>query len=374
MAHSNDRENILPTQSSLMLFEAVEEVDVIHWINDSDKLGHLSCSNSNNDPELNSASETPELYNGCTLLVLTSCGSWWSPGFNLESCEEGLARFGIQIPPDEYKLPIRASLMSPEVRRYMYFSSGGFMMLFAPVFYLSSWCCLFSTLHLYLSHYLKNFFWAFCFLVSAATVLLTTGLLLVLRGHNRKINLNTDVRLIWANENLTKHNILIGTLDTTKYCASVLHLCFIYFNLWECERRLASLLEARRHSETELQSFLRQRLGHLCVVVETSQVSPPNGEAAMSEEAPLLPGNGNGALDDGNQHHDVKTLMSLVPDGTPEEMAYQLLLTYSGLYVKLFVTNQLPWTKASIHTEQPHSPCLCQYIETSVLNLSSCKS
>ncbi|XP_069775650.1 transmembrane protein 268 isoform X2 [Narcine bancroftii] len=320
MAHSNDRENILPTQSSLMLFEAVEEVDVIHWINDSDKLGHLSCSNSNNDPELNSASETPELYNGCTLLVLTSCGSWWSPGFNLESCEEGLARFGIQIPPDEYKLPIRASLMSPEVRRYMYFSSGGFMMLFAP------------------------------------------------------INLNTDVRLIWANENLTKHNILIGTLDTTKYCASVLHLCFIYFNLWECERRLASLLEARRHSETELQSFLRQRLGHLCVVVETSQVSPPNGEAAMSEEAPLLPGNGNGALDDGNQHHDVKTLMSLVPDGTPEEMAYQLLLTYSGLYVKLFVTNQLPWTKASIHTEQPHSPCLCQYIETSVLNLSSCKS
>eukprot|EP00061_Rhincodon_typus_P014503 g41559.t1 len=37
-----------------------------------------------------------------------------------------------KVPPEDYELPIRASLMSTEVRRYMYFSSTGFMMLLAP--------------------------------------------------------------------------------------------------------------------------------------------------------------------------------------------------------------------------------------------------
>ncbi|XP_051899835.1 transmembrane protein 268 [Pristis pectinata] len=376
MARDNGRESISPARTSLTSFEAVEEADIIHWINDPNGLGRLSRSSSANGPELYSASEKPELYNGRTLLVLTSSGPWWSRGFDLESCEEDLARFGIQIPPEDYKLPIQASLMSSEVRRYMYFSSSGFLMLLAPVFYLATWCCLFSTFHLYLSQYLKSFFWAFCLLISTVAVLLTTALLLILRWHNKKINVNTDVRLMWANENLAKHNILVGALDVTRYCTSVLHLCFIYFNIRECERRLASLLEARHHSGPGLQSFLHQKLGHLCIVIETSQVSPLNDMDAGSEEAPLLPGNGDGTLSNGSQQpqHVFNTLTCLVPKGTSEEIAYQLLVTYSGFYVKLLVMNQLPRTRASIHTEDAHIPCLCQYIETSILNLPSCES
>ncbi|XP_072115440.1 transmembrane protein 268 [Mobula birostris] len=372
MAHNDDGDRISPVPTSLTSFEAVEEADIIHWINEPNGLGHLSRSSSTNDPELCSVSETPELYNGRTLSVLTSSANWWSRGFDLDSCEDNLARFGIQIPPEDYKLPIEASLMTSEVRRYMYFSSSGFLMLFTPVFYIATWCCLFSTFHVYVSQYLKSFFWAFCLLVSAVAVLLTTALLLILRSHYSRINVNTDVRLMWANESLAKHNILVGALDVTRYCTSVLHLCFIYFNLGECKARLAALLEARRLSGPGLQSLLRQKLGHLYIVVETSQVSPLIEVDAGSEEAPLLPGNGDGALINGNQQpqHVFNTLTCLVPEGTSEEIAYQLLLTFSGLYVKLHVMKQLPRTRASIHTDVAHVPCLCQYVETSVLNLS----
>ncbi|XP_067865510.1 transmembrane protein 268-like isoform X1 [Heterodontus francisci] len=376
MAHDDSGYNILPARASLTSFEAVEEADVIHWINDPNGPGLLSRSNSTNDSELyNSPSERPELYNGRILLVLTSGGLWCSQGFDLQSCEESLARFGVQVPPEDYELPIRASLMNTEVRRYMYFSSTSFMMLLAPVFYLAAWCCLFSTFHLYLGQYLKSFFWAFCLLISAVAVLLTTVLLLILHRHNQKINVNTDMRLIWANENLMKCNILVGTLDTTKYCTSVLHLCFMYFDIKECERRLTSLLEERHQTRSGLQSFLNQKLGHLCIVIETNQVNPLINIEAETEEAPLLPGNDEDTHSNGSHQsqHVFNTLTCLVPKGTAQEVAYQLLVMYSGLYVKLLATEQLPHIQSSIHAKDEHVPCLCQYVETSILNLSSCE-
>ncbi|XP_043534186.1 transmembrane protein 268 isoform X1 [Chiloscyllium plagiosum] len=375
MAHDDSGYKISAEQASLMSFEAIEEADVVHWINDPNGPGILSRSNSTNESELySSPSERTELYNGRILLVLTSSGFWWSQGFDLESCEENLARFGVQVPPEDYELPIRASLMSTEVRRYMYFSSTGFMMLLAPVFYLAVWCCLFSTFHLYLDQYVKSFFWAFCLLISTISVLLTTILLLLLHRHNQKINVNTDMRLIWANENLVKHNILVGVLDVTKHCTSMLHLCFVYFDVKECERRLASLLEERHQTGSGFQSLLNQKLGHLCIVIETNQSSPLTNIKAESEETPLL-GNDEDSRRNSNQQtqHVFNTLTCLVPKGTAKEVAYQLLVTYSGLYVKLLASQQLPFTKSSIHTKDAQVPCLCQYIATSILNLSNCE-
>ncbi|XP_078073402.1 transmembrane protein 268 [Mustelus asterias] len=374
MAGDDSGDKVSPARASLTSFEAVEEADVIHWINDPNGPGLLSRNNSRNDSELySSPSERPELYNGRILLDLTSSGFWWSRGFDLESCEESLARFGVQVPPADYELPIRASLMSTEVRRYMYFSSTGFMMILAPVFYLAAWCCLFSTFHLYLGQYVKSFFWAFCLIVSLAAVLLTTVLLLILHRHNQKINVNTDMRLIWANENLVKHNILVGVSNVTKHCTSVLHLCFMYFDVKECERRLTSLLEERHQTCSGLQSLLKQKLGHLYIVIETNQVSPLNDFNAESEETPLLAGNNRDIRSNGNQQtqHVFNTLTCLVPKGTAQEIAYQLLVTYSGLYVKLLATQQLPRIRSSIHASDALVPCLCQYLETSILKLSN---
>ncbi|XP_060706500.1 transmembrane protein 268 isoform X2 [Hemiscyllium ocellatum] len=340
MAHDDSGYKISAERASLTSFEAIEEADVVHWINDPNGPGILSRNNSTNDSELySSPSERTELYNGRILLVLTSSGFWWSQGFDLESCEENLARFGVQVPPEDYELPIRASLMSTEVRRYMYFSSTGFMMLLAPVFYLAVWCCLFSTFHLYLDQYVKSFFWAFCLLISTIAVLLTTILLLLLHRHNQK------------------HQ-----------------LCFVYFDVKECERRLASLLEERHQTGSGFQSLLNQKLGHLCIVIETNQSSPLTNIKAESEETPLL-GNDEDSRRNSNQQtqHVFNTLTCLVPKGTAQEVAYQLLVTYSGLYVKLLASRQLPFTKSSIHTKDAQVPCLCQYIATSILNLSNCE-
>ncbi|XP_041068981.1 transmembrane protein 268 isoform X3 [Carcharodon carcharias] len=307
MACNDNGYKISPARASLTSFEAVEEADVIHWINDPNGPGTRSRSNSINGSELQSSpSERPELYNGRMLLDLTSSGFWWSQGFDLESCVESLARFGVQVPPEDYELPIQVSLMNTEVRRYMYFSSTGFMMLLAPVFYLAAWCCLFSTFHLYLGQYVKSFYWAFCLLISVVAILLTTVLLLLLHRHHQKCLLN-------------------------------------------------------------------QKLGHLCIVIETNQVSPLNNMQAQSEETPLLSGDNEDSRSNGNQQtqHVFNTLTCLVPKGTAQEIAYQLLVTYSGLYVKLLATQQLPCIRSSIHAKDANVPCLCQYIETSILNLSS---
>lgn len=49
-------------------------------------------------------------------------------------------------------------------------------------------------------------------------------------------------------------------------------------------------------------------------------------------------------------------------------MAQQLLVIFSGCYVRLLVTGQLPRALAGGHLEHSSVPCLCQFIETTALN------
>lgn len=48
-------------------------------------------------------------------------------------------------------------------------------------------------------------------------------------------------------------------------------------------------------------------------------------------------------------------------------MAYQLLLTYSAVYVKLLVAQRLPREQRHLHAWRANAPCLCQYIEKLLL-------
>eukprot|EP00062_Callorhinchus_milii_P027275 gi/632990375/ref/XP_007884140.1/ PREDICTED: transmembrane protein C9orf91-like [Callorhinchus milii] len=336
-----------PSGSSLDLsMDSTRPFSVNDPTDHDDDDDRLSQSSDTRSPSVFSvASERPELYNGQLLVVLTARAVWWARGFDLESSEERLAASGVQVPLADYEIPIRRSLMSSKVRRYMYFSSPGFSMILAPTFYLVTWCGLFSTLHLYLSQYVRTFFWGFCLLVSLVSVLLTTALILTLSLHGKKINLNTDGRLMWANENLWRHNVLVGLLVSAKRCSSLLHLCFIYFNVQLCEQKLASLLDDKQWTVPTLQAYLHTTLGHLNLVLESSPTDlHPNGEDGDSEESPLLPGD---AQDLQTNHRTqapltLNTLKSLVPKGTPQEMAHQLMATYSGLYVRLLVSQQPP--------------------------------
>ncbi|XP_072344421.1 transmembrane protein 268-like isoform X5 [Scyliorhinus torazame] len=56
-----------------------------------------------------------------------------------------------------------------------------------------------------------------------------------------------------------------------------------------------------------------------------------------------------------------------------QEVAHQLLITYSGVYVRLLVTGQLPPSPVVHHADQIPAPCLCQFIQNRVLNLKNTK-
>lgn len=49
-------------------------------------------------------------------------------------------------------------------------------------------------------------------------------------------------------------------------------------------------------------------------------------------------------------------------------MAQQLLVIFSGCYVRLLVTGRLPRAGAGGHVEHSSVPCLCQFIQTMVLH------
>ncbi|XP_061332536.1 transmembrane protein 268 isoform X2 [Pezoporus flaviventris] len=110
---------------------------------------------------------------------------------------------------------------------------------------------------------------------------------------------------------------------------------------------------------------LRHSLDELCVVME-AVVSPDLGteEEASREESPLL----SSGVNLNKEPVTCNELLHLVPEGPPEVMAQQLLVIFSGCYVRLLVTGRLPRAMAGGHLEQSSVPCLCQYIQSSVLN------
>ncbi|RXM91754.1 hypothetical protein EOD39_20853 [Acipenser ruthenus] len=104
------------------------------------------------------------------------------------------------------------------------------------------------------------------------------------------------------------------------------------------------------HKECSLplsQSKLRQKLSHLHLVTHVKADNPnERSEVTDSEETSLLLGDeaetGRSASKRLKGKPELTVIKSLVPTGSAQEMAYQLLLTYSAVYVKLLVAQRLP--------------------------------
>nr|XP_021143123.1 transmembrane protein 268 isoform X2 [Columba livia] len=112
-------------------------------------------------------------------------------------------------------------------------------------------------------------------------------------------------------------------------------------------------------------SGLRRSLDQLCVVME-AVVHPDPGteEETPCEESPLLSKGRN----PNKKPVTCNELLRLVPDGPPEVMAQQLLVIFSGCYVRLLVTGRLPGAGVGGHLEHSSVPCLCQFVKTTALN------
>ncbi|MBN3308148.1 TM268 protein, partial [Amia calva] len=288
-----------------------------------------------------------------------------------------------QIPEENFVPPLLHALDPPAVRRFLFFNSSHFHLFLTPALYIVLWCGIYSSLHLYLSQYLETYFWLFCLSVSAFSVFLTSLLLILLSRNNRQININTDIRLVPVNEALSQYRVLVGETDTVHNCTSLHQLFFVYFDLSGCQSQLCEALEERSFARAQLQAMLRQKLAHLLLVTEVEALDPERSErGADSEETPLLVGEegdtptGRTSPSDHRGAPELTKNYSLVPEGPPQASAQRissslpltrLLMTYSAIYVKLLVSHRLPIEQRPLHCQRTNTPCLCQYIEKTVL-------
>ncbi|XP_014749343.1 PREDICTED: transmembrane protein C9orf91 homolog [Sturnus vulgaris] len=138
-------------------------------------------------------------------------------------------------------------------------------------------------------------------------------------------------------------------------------LWFVHFNPEHCLQALSAHITHLQGT----QAGLRHRLNKLRVVMDVA-VQPELGmeeEEAPCEESPLL---SNGVTLN-KDPVTCKELLHLIPQGPPEAMAQQLLVIFSGCYVRLLATGRLPRARAGGHLGHSSVPCLCQFIQSTVL-------
>ncbi|KAG8554430.1 hypothetical protein GDO81_003793 [Engystomops pustulosus] len=297
------------------------------------------------------------LYNGRLLTVLP----YTSRAEQAEQCLQRLQDCGIQVPVAQCKDSLQIPALIPEVHRYIFFSSRGFIMILAVVIYASIWINLYSTARMFSSSHS----WVITIPVTITAAVFTVVVIFAINRHQKKINVNTDIRLAAANEIFMEYNVLLGISDRSKSCQSVPSLCFIYFHVWGCHRRLSQRLATM--SEDELRKFLDQ----LYIFIET----PADPTLAQShyrdnttEESPLLAS--------GSRHKPVmcNKKIPLIPQSHPEVMARQLLIIASACYVRLLTSGKLPRVHAAGHTGVLDVPCPCQFIESTILTPGHCFS
>ncbi|XP_066188568.1 transmembrane protein 268 isoform X1 [Sylvia atricapilla] len=232
---------------------------------------------------------------GRLLLVLSVDNTCPTSSFDMDLCARKLQALGVQVPMDAWKRLIQEAVLRPEVRRFLFYSSRGFQIAMAVVFYISLWTNLYSTLQLCsLGHS-----WGAAVLVTLVALALTVLVILVMDCQQRKLNVNTDVRLAAVNEIFIKHSIILGITDVLEWPHNILQLCFVHFSPEPCLQAL------------------------------TAHITHLQGTQAMAQ---------------------------------------QLLVIFSGCYVRLLVTGRLPGARAGGHLGHSSVPCLCQFIQTTVLH------
>ncbi|XP_060107471.1 transmembrane protein 268 [Heteronotia binoei] len=325
----------------------------------TDKKDELSFSVSYcwSQGEEHSAHRREELLNGQVLTVLSARKACSPARFDMNLCAARLKSLGIQMTTDQWRNLVQSAVLEPEVRKYMFYNSRAFGIAVAVVFYVTLWINLFSTLQIYS----LGQSWKISILVTLAALVAALVIRFIIHQHHGKMDMNTDMRLVAANEVLMKHELLVGVTDKLDQFHSIPQLWFVHFNVELCLQALEeSIIEMKRNQE----AVLRHNLDELCLVTETA-IFPAQEEKAESslEESPLLPD----AKVKSRSTLTCRELLQLIPDGAPKVMALQLLTIYSGYYIRLLVSNELPEVPVRRHVMFNHIPCLCQFIEFTVL-------
>ncbi|KFO73346.1 Transmembrane protein C9orf91, partial [Cuculus canorus] len=116
------------------------------------------------------------------------------------------------------------------------YNSRAFQIAIAVVFYLSLWTNIYSTVQLW------SFgrYWEVSVLVTLVAVAVTIIVILVIDCRQRKINMNTDVRLAAVNEIFIQHSLILGITDVLDGPRNILQLWFVRFNPERCLQSLSA--------------------------------------------------------------------------------------------------------------------------------------
>ncbi|KFV45279.1 Transmembrane protein C9orf91, partial [Tyto alba] len=114
------------------------------------------------------------------------------------------------------------------------YNSRVFQIAMAVVFYMALWTNIYSTVQL------CSFgrYWEASVLVTLAAV--TVVVILVIDRRQRKINMNTDVRLAAVNEIFIKHGLILGITDALDGPHNILQLWFVHFSPERCLQSLSA--------------------------------------------------------------------------------------------------------------------------------------
>ncbi|KFQ26384.1 Transmembrane protein C9orf91, partial [Mesitornis unicolor] len=116
------------------------------------------------------------------------------------------------------------------------YNSRAFQIAIAVVFYVSLWTNMYSTVQL------CSFgrYWEASVLVTLAALAVTVVVILIINRRQRKINMNTDVRLAAVNEIFIKHSLILGITDVLDGPHNILQLWFVHFRPERCLQSLSA--------------------------------------------------------------------------------------------------------------------------------------
>ncbi|XP_026568276.1 transmembrane protein 268 isoform X2 [Pseudonaja textilis] len=272
-----------------------------------------------------------DFLNGQVFMVLTAHKPRGCPPVIMNSWQEKLKTLGIEVTEDQWETLIQQAVLEPEMRTYLLYNSRGIRMGIAAIVYVILWINLYSVLQIFS----VGQSWKISVLVTLVALVAAVAILVIIHHDQSKMNVNTDMRLIAANEAFMKLGFLVGMTNIPDKNSAV------------------------------PQSALKRNLEDVGIVVETAILptweSPRNDSL---EECLLLP---ETKKKSSNHFLSRREFLHLVPDRTPETMAQQLLMVFSSYYVRLLVSGQLPEVHAEQHKTVGHRPCLCQFVKTTLL-------
>ncbi|KAG8141870.1 hypothetical protein E2320_006534, partial [Naja naja] len=240
-----------------------------------------------------------DFLNGQVLMVLTAHKPRGCPPVVMNSWEDKLKTLGREVTEDQWETLIQRTVLEPEMRTYLSYNSRGIRMGIAAS-------------------------WKVNVLVTFVALVAAVAILVIIHHDQSKMNVNTDMRLMAANEAFMKLGFLLA---------------------------------------------LKRNLEDVSIVVEAAVL--PTWESQLNdplEESSLLPETKKKGI---KNFLSRREFLCLVPDRTPETMAQQLLMVFSSYYVRLLVSGQLPEVHAGQHKTMGHRPCLCQFVKTALLGEES---